>query len=251
MTHTRITPTGLVPEDAIAVILAQPPEVEYSAQLEKKVLECIKDALADKHPTVRVVPSDEFRRVAFRDLTPEQILSGDSYWEWNQLAKDPAFATRTAPPDLRYLIIVSGGTTTDTRFDVEGGGQVMAWEIIWHKESDLRARIIDLKQGREAGIVRASASGETVWLWPPAPLVIPTFPEGRACSELGEGVAKVLAGEMEAEQPEETLPTVIEETLPTVTEETFPAVGEELGTSTDKAEEDDCWPPCLCADQSC
>jgi len=203
MYRIRLTPTDLAPEDAITVIQVQSREHEYSDKLEKKLVGCIKDALEDTHPTVRVVPPEEFRRVAFPDLTPAEILSGDESWEWEQLTKDQSLETRIAPLDVRYLIIVSGGTTTDTKF----GAASLVWVVSWDKQSYLRARIIDLKQGREAGIVRSSASGETVWLWPPAPLIIPTDPEGRVCGDLGEGVAKFLAGEtprdeMEVEQLE-------------------------------------------------
>lgn len=194
ITHTRLTPTNLAADDVIAVIHVQSGHQEYSDGLEKEVLECVTDALEDTHPTVQVVPPEEFRRVAFPDLTPADILSGDAPGEWEQLTKDPASVTRMAPLGIRYLIIVSGGTTTDTRFEASSTG-AGAWGVIWDKQSILQAKIIDLKQGGEAGIVTASASGETIWLWPPAPLVIPTDPEGRACSELGNAIAKFLAGE--------------------------------------------------------
>ncbi len=194
MYHTRLTPTDLAPEDAITVIHVQSGELEYSDKLEKEVVGCIKDALEDTHPTVQIVPPEEFRRVAFPDLTPGDILSGDALGEWEQLAKDPALATRIAPLDLRYVIIVSGGTTTDSKFDA-GGTSIPVWVVEWYKLSTLRARIIDLKQRRGAGIVGGFASGGTIWLFPPVPLIIPsTETEGRACRELGEGVAKFLAG---------------------------------------------------------
>ncbi len=208
MYHTRLTPTDLAPEDAITVIQVQSGEQEYSDKLEKKVVGCIKDALEDTHPTVRVVPPEEFRRVAFPDLTPGDILSGDASGEWEQLTKDPAFATRIAPLDLRYLIIVSGGTTTDTKFRTAPNAPI--WWVGFDKQSDFRARIIDLKQRREAGTVRAFASGETTWIIPPFPLVLPAFPEGRACRELGEEVAKFLAGEKLPEE-EGILPAMREE----------------------------------------
>lgn len=191
----RFNPTDLAPEDALTVTQVHSGEQEYSDKLEKKVVGCIKDTVEDTHPTVRVVSPEEFRRVAFPDLTRADILAGD--W-WEQLTKDPAFATRIAPLDLRYLIIVSGETTTDSKLRVEivcGYGCGPAWEATFDKQSNLRAMIIDLKQGHKAGTVQAFASGETAWLFPPSPLVFPTFPESRACGDLGEGVAKFLAGE--------------------------------------------------------
>ncbi len=187
----RFNPTDFAPEDAITVIQVQSGKQEYSDKLEKKVVGCIKDALENTHPMVRIVPPEDFRRAAFPDLTPAEILSGDALGEWEQLAKDLALATRIAPLDLRYVIIVSGGTRTYTEFAVAG----YAWAATWDKLSNLRARIIDLKQRRGAGIVGGFASGGTIWLFPPVPLIIPTTdPEGRACRELGEGVAKFLAG---------------------------------------------------------
>lgn len=195
MNHTRLAPTDLAPEDAITVIQAQSGEQEDSDEVEGKVIRCIKNTLWDTYRTVRVIPPDEFRRVAFPDLTPAQILSSDTSGEWDQLTKDPALAARIAPLGIRYLITVSGGTTTDSKFRIEGSFNAGAYWVEWDRHSVLRATIIDLRQGRKAGIVDASVSGQGAWVFPPFPLIFPVATEGPACIRLAEEVIEFLAGE--------------------------------------------------------
>ena len=196
MNHTRLAPTDLAPEDAITVIQVQSGEQEDSDEVEGKVLRCIKNTLWDTYRTVRVIPPDEFRRVAFPDMTPAQILSSDTSGEWDQLTKDPTLAGRIAPLGIRYLITVSGQTTTQNwKFDAASSGYGGAWWMTWDRHSALHATIIDLKQGREAGTVDASVLGHGTWVYPPVPLIFPVATEGPACIRLAEEVIKFLTGE--------------------------------------------------------
>jgi hypothetical protein len=225
MYHSRFTPTDLALKDAITVIQVQSGEQEYSDKLEKKVVGCIKDALEDTHPTVRVVPPEEFRQVAFPDLTPEEIQSGD----WEQLLEDPAFRERIAPLGLHYLIAVTGGTTQNTKFVAEGvpfyGGAMGFMGDIGDRRSSVHATVLDLERGKEVGSVDASAYNTSGFGWVilPLPLYVPPPPtEARACSELGEGLAKFLAGE---KLPQEGI-------WPALADE-----GEEIGSRPDMAEQ--------------
>lgn len=72
--------------------------------------------------------------------------------------------------------------------------------------SSLEATVIDLKQGRWAGVLNASASGRPVVPVFPPFLPIPAFTEARACGDVGEGVAKVLTGEKPPEETEAEVP---------------------------------------------
>ncbi len=210
MNHTRLAPTDLAPDDAITVIQVQSGDQEDSDEVEGKVLRCIKNTLWDTHRTVRVIPPDEFRRVAFPDLSSAEILSGDASGEWDQLTKDPSLAARITSLGIRYLITVSGGTTTDSKFRMEGSFNGGVYWVEWDRHSVLRATIIDLRQGRKAGIVDASVSGKGAWVFPPFPLIFPVATEGPACIRLAEEVIEFLAGEkppaeMKTEQLEEEI----------------------------------------------
>jgi hypothetical protein len=211
MYDTRFTPTDLALKDAITVIQVQSGEQEYSDKLEKKVVGYIKDALEDSHPTVRVVPPEEFRQVAFPDLTPEEIPRGD--WTWEQLLEDPAFRERIAPLGLHYLIAVSGGTTQVLKLRLEGSIAGGALAYIGDRHSRLGATVIDLIQGSNAGHLEVDAKNTTTvgWMILPFPFYSSAPTETRACSELGEAVTTFLAGEkppeeMKAEQFEEKIP---------------------------------------------
>ncbi len=213
MYDTRFTPTDLAPEDAVTVVLSQF-SGKFSAAKEAKFVRCITKAIHKAHPTVRIVPADEFRQAAFPDLTPEEIPRGD--WTWEQLGEDPAFQQRIAPLGLNYLIAVSGGTTQVLKFTGAGfpgiGGALGYEGKPGARHSRLGATVIDLIQGSNAGHLEVDAKNTTTvgWMILPFPFYSSAPTETRACSELGEAVTTFLAGEkppeeMKAEQFEEKI----------------------------------------------
>ncbi|MFQ5656262.1 MAG: hypothetical protein ACE5G5_01825 [Candidatus Methylomirabilales bacterium] len=200
MTGSRLAPTGLKPEDGLAVIAYEDPAGEYSEDIGEDVVECVEDALEDTHPTVRVVPLDEFHQAAFPDLTPEETPS--SGWAWELLLSDAAFRERIAPLGLRYLIIVTfeegKGPANVAAVASRGAAAIV---VNWQTRASMHARIVDLIHSREAGTVQAEATAQSsAGLIGIFPFYIPSFPEGRACEDLGEGVAKLLAGESFGDQ---------------------------------------------------
>jgi hypothetical protein len=85
LSYDRHGPPGsLGPEDAITVILIpESPRItpgaaeqsvafnEKSARsLENQAADCIRDALKLTHPTIPIVPADQFRQLAFPGLSP-------------------------------------------------------------------------------------------------------------------------------------------------------------------------------------
>lgn len=210
--EVRFAPTGLAPQDAIAVILTSPLEEERLSELENEVTGCIQDALGQTHSDFRTVPSDELRKLASPDRTTEKIPLGGFSWE--TLAADPAFYGRIAPLGLRYLIAVNtteGSRLTD--FEWAGGSKVLGapgpllhWS--WERSSLMEAVVLDTRHRRVAGAVQAYASGKSeaglmLLIFPiplPVPYVTPSFPQSVACRGLGEGLAKFLAGETPAEE---------------------------------------------------
>jgi hypothetical protein len=85
-------------------------------------------------------------------------------------------------------------------FDMAAGdaGFAFGWE--WYHRARMHARVLDIAHGRVAGSLSASATGKSVAglavvIILPIPFGKPSFPVGTASRELGEGVAKFLAGE--------------------------------------------------------
>ncbi|MFQ5961606.1 MAG: hypothetical protein ACE5MG_09425 [Candidatus Methylomirabilales bacterium] len=195
LNDVRYFPTGLAPKDAISVILENSPGEENAVsteELEAKVAECIRDELEDTHPTLPMVTPDELRRVALSDLPPEDTRPSD--WSW----EDPLFQERIAPLGLRYLIRVTVSEWKD---------KPTFFPFIWAQKrfATMHAVVLDLMHGRTAGTVNVAADNSTA-----AGIVVaggggygvafpwvqfPSAPVKHACSKLGEGVAKVLAGE--------------------------------------------------------
>jgi len=103
----RLGATAIESGDAVTAVLEEF-SGEFSSSKEDKFVACIRKALRKAHPTVRFIPPDEFRQVAFPDLTPEDTPPED--WTWDRLVEDPGFQQRIAPLGLRYLIPVSGFT---------------------------------------------------------------------------------------------------------------------------------------------
>ncbi len=93
----RWEPTQIESHDAITVVLDQFGE-EFSSTKERKFTSCITRAFHEVHPTVRIVPPEEFHQVV-------PAFSTD------QLG-DPAFREQIAPLGIRYLIFMYGSTVT-------------------------------------------------------------------------------------------------------------------------------------------
>lgn len=209
----RLAPTGLGPEDTIAVILTGPVKDEYSSELENQVTECVQGALAGIHPGIRIIPPNQFRKLAFPDLTIDQIPSG--YFGWRSLLRDPVFHNKIAPLGLRYMLALN---TEEARrlTDVEwtaatsmlgGPGPSLSWS--WENEVLLEAIVVDAAHRRIAGAVHAYAKGNSgagvSLVTFPSPFLLPhgrvSFPFGVACRGLGGALAIFLAGESPAEEP--------------------------------------------------
>lgn len=207
LSQIRKSPTGIAPDEAVAVVLDRFSN-EFSLDKEDEFAGCIGEAIHQDHPNLLIVPPAEFRRVAFPDLAPQATPSSPEYLAL--LVDHPQFRERIASLGIRYLISVYGRTVQSTKtseFRCGGGyGGVGCFGVwTWDRESRLAASVLDLKETRAAGEVQVSTSGRP-WLVyvgsvPPfgIPLGLPAFTETRACRELGEAVAKFLAGGNPAE----------------------------------------------------
>ncbi|TAJ98536.1 hypothetical protein EPO44_11445, partial [bacterium] len=203
----RLAPTGLAPEDAIAVILTAPVKDEYLSELENQVTGCVQGALSEIHPDIRILLPNEFRRLVFPDLAVDQIPSG--YFSWQSFLRDAASYNKIAPLGLRYVLAVNteeSRRVTDAEWSAAtsmlgGPGPSLSWS--WENEVLLEAIAVDVRYRRIAGAVHAYAKGNSgagvSLLTFPSPFLLPhgraSFPFGVACRGLGEALAKFLTDE--------------------------------------------------------
>ena len=101
----RLASTEIESHDLVTAVLDESPGT-FSLLEGEKVVGCITEAIHEKHPTVRIVPPDEFRRTAFPDLTPEEVSS--ELLDIASLVEQPEFQERIAPLGIRYLILAWG-----------------------------------------------------------------------------------------------------------------------------------------------
>lgn len=200
----RVAPTGLASQDVVGVMLAAPVKDDYLTELEDQVTGCVQSYLKGTHPDLRIIPPSEFRKLAFPDLTADQLPSG--YFAWQRLLRDPAFYVKIAPLGLRYVLAVGteqGHRLTEVEWSAATsmlGGPGPSLSASWDNEVLLEAIVVDARHRRVAGAVQAYAKGKSgagvslVTL--PVPLLLPhgitSFPFGVACRGLGEGLAKFL-----------------------------------------------------------
>jgi hypothetical protein len=165
--------------------------------MEQEMVDCVSDAIRRSHPNVRVVPPDEFRRVAFPDLTPDAAPRSPRYL--GMLLDNTVFRESIAPLRLRYVIMIGG----ETRVEQKGGMTMLPASVpggpfpvggwVRNNETELVASILDLAQTRPSAELNASARG-TSWmvLLGLLPVAASARTEASACAQLGDEVARFL-----------------------------------------------------------
>jgi hypothetical protein len=193
----REMPTLIEPHDAVAIAVS-----DEITDLAVSAEGCINNALKQAFPTLRIISSGDFYRIAFPDAAPDKSVR--TYTDFSLLLKEPPFRERIAPLGLRYLILVEGGTQQKGEPIIGGAGAglgaVTAFGWSGERQSSLWASILDLEKYQPAGHVLAEASGKPWWtcvgLGPfCVPLGAAVFTESGACAKVGEGVGQFLKGE--------------------------------------------------------
>lgn len=179
--------------------------------MEEEIVGCVSTIVRRAHPTLRIVPSDEFRRVAFPDLPAAAAPRSPEYL--SLLLNHPVFRERTARLNLRYVIAIGGATTVaDTRAGAlmlpapaPGGVPTPAGAVIfgaWDRRSRLAAAVLDLKEARSARIAEAEAAGSGWFVAFLLPISgVPTFTETQVCEDLGQRIVQFLSGAEPVNQP--------------------------------------------------
>ena len=161
--------------------------------IEARLGGCLDGALRERNAAARFVPADEFRRVVFPGLafehaphSPETLIP---------LLEHAEFQRRAATLRLRQLVVVDGGTAQPSEGGIlcaggYGGGACFGL-VIWHRDSQLRAVVLDLAAARAIEGPR-TLSESHAWLAMLAivPLGMPAgFTKQRACEEFGDALA--------------------------------------------------------------
>ena len=144
--------------------------------------ECIATRIRADRPELKMIPTREFRDALFPWFEPH-TAPHDAERFAAVLAR-PGIAGRLAMLDVRYMVLVSGGTTMDWKGGIgcgvayQGGG---CFGLKWADRSSTVAAVVwDTKRAGEA---KFGAEVNTKWIIPalvvPIPLVVPT--ESTAC----------------------------------------------------------------------
>lgn len=198
------TSAGISPRDGLTAMLHFYRDMPVNAmeKAERKISDCIADGVRAAKLDARVVPPDEFRRVAFPGLLFEEIPRSPE--SLIPLVAHPGFQERIVALHLRYLVIVTGGTAERETFS-EGGcappGGCIALRVV-DRRSHLGALIVDVKQARTVEELRVEASGHPwIAIIGILPVGLPAFTKHRACEEFGDTVAKAIANPVSALSP--------------------------------------------------
>ena len=198
------------PGEAVTILLhyhSRQPSAEAregeARQVEEEIVGCVSTIVRRAHPTLRIVPPDEFRRVAFPDLPAAAAPRSPEYI--SLLLDHPVFRERIARLNLRYVIAIGGATTM-----ADAGGVVAPVPSprgvlifkAWDRSSRLAAAVLDLKEARSARIAEVEAAGRGWFVGFLLPIgVFPTFTETQVCEDLGQRIAQFLSGAEPMNQP--------------------------------------------------
>ncbi len=194
-------PAGVGSDEGIAFVFFN----TFSSD-EDDFFDCTSEGIRDASPTVKIIPPHEFRRIAFPHLAPEDALSTAEHYALDHIMRGwpggQEQREQLLQAGIRYVISIDAWTTQDGR-EPWGGGiagypccPVWLWGKTWDRYSQITAEILDLKEKRQVGTVQAESSG-TPWtaviIW--LPIGAPAFTETGLCGDLGDDLAKFLAGE--------------------------------------------------------
>lgn len=193
--HTGGSSGAVEPGDALTVVLDYTGgSPEEAAKLEVKLSECVQQALHEAGRALKLIPSEEFRRLVFPDFditsAPRSIESLVS------LLKVPQFRQKIDSLQLRYLVTVKEETSSRSEAVAVGGGYP-GWGILGsghEKRTELMARIIDMKSASETDVVSTTAESTGFYgLVVILPIIVPAMTESTACQHFGREVVKSIS----------------------------------------------------------
>lgn len=183
------------PDAAVAVVSCNVASTASLEAMGRDLVACLTDAVREAMPGLRVVPGEDFARVALPEAPLESAPLGPE--SLAALLRDPVFLARVDETGVRFLIVV-GGRTTQSVAEMQGGGPGPPGVfILWDRQTDVSATIYDLRARAAAGRIEVEVSGRPWFALVGLPLGAPSFTEFWACRKLGSGVVEFLRGRPE------------------------------------------------------
>ena len=197
-----VSPHGPPPGEGAVLLLneARDHNVREESESRERTLEiCVRTAIADEYPELRIVPAGDFRRAFFpgrkfgdtrRSVEPLLAFLGEE-----------GSGRRVEELGIRYVVVVESDTGSyGERWDFDADNWMWAVGKFWTRRSTLTAFVIDVRQAARSGAIISHSEGEAGYVipffvivpLPPIPWFAPT--ESAACSGLGVAVARFLDG---------------------------------------------------------
>jgi hypothetical protein len=178
---------------------------KYSPISEKKLYENIQAALKDLNLNIKLIPPDEFRKLALPNSTSDKSTT----ISWHELIKDSAFRDRIEPLALKYLILIEPDSQSSFDFEAKpySKSDVIGFGFGWSqiRSTGLVAKVIDLSEPREIAEILSNAVkeggyglGAGVGISMVFPIVFPIISPagddfGLAGKELAENIAALFS----------------------------------------------------------
>ena len=185
------------PQEGLMVVYFRAAALENASQ---DIEACVEQQIRARLPKQHIVSYEEFRRAAFPQLDAASAPRHPSYLEI--LFDDANFRSRVSFLGVRWIVFVSGTSSSQKENFGVGGGPVLAAGGTTNKWTSLGAAIVsvnDLSRGQHLG---TSANGKQFFAagaiggamgGVPFLIFLPVTTEGPACRALGQQVASRIA----------------------------------------------------------
>jgi hypothetical protein len=171
---------------------------------EQSLTTCLKHGMSADSEPFMLVASDSIR-AAMRSLYPKIEIPRSAEAILDLLAINEV-SRQLGIDGIRYLVLLDGSlTTTASEWDGHGGRGGVIIVRTWKKISVLEVTIVDVRNLRISGRLRASSEGQEaagvgLALIFPFPVGWWSMPESRACGELGAAIARFISSEPDSAQ---------------------------------------------------
>lgn len=200
----------VVPAAGVSVIQSDSFRFDWETQIAPVRVDlerCAQRAIADRLPSVHIVPRAELAAALTPDLPPDAApLSMTSL---RVLLGESSFRETVDRLLLRYIVIVAGDTEIAANHAWIAGAGFGAPAVLgvstWEKRTGVSAVILDLRHPTGQTELKAESSGRS-WVGAILPLAAGyrASTEERACREIADQIAKALALDMQGGIPDES-----------------------------------------------
>jgi hypothetical protein len=182
---TETAPSGqpqrpLAPGEKVVIIAAEPHD---------GFAQDVGEEIAERAPAVAQLAEDEFRRALFPWFQSGWPSAKPEAFE--RAMREQAVRRRIAELDLRYLVEVRGRTEEDGNFTVGPLPGAMGWGT---PQTNLAAKVWDLKEGRAFQDAAVETSGVDFLLWAVYGIYLFSMTESKAAEELANRLVLFFEG---------------------------------------------------------